>query len=87
MQAVEQMLRDAASRLDEAARLEQLADLEQHILDEALALPLYWTTPTAGYRLQPWVHGFNVPKYGGSIFADVWFDDTAPARELPMPWR
>lgn len=83
-QAAERMLREAAAELDEAARLDKLLAAEQFILDRGLALPLYWSTPETGYQLQPWVHGFEVPKYDGSMFVDVWFDETAPKRDLPV---
>lgn len=82
---VEQMLHDASIELDAAARFEKYVAVEQHILDQGLALPLYWSTQPSGFQLQPWVHGFKPPKYGGSWFKDVWFDDTAPERELPLP--
>ncbi len=81
---VEQMLHDASTELDAAARFEKYAMLEQHILDEGIALPLYWSTKPSGFQLQPWVHGFEPPKYDGSWFSDVWFDDTAPKRDLPL---
>ena len=83
-QMVEQMLHDASAELDAAARFERYAAVEQYILDEGIALPLYWSTQPSGFQLQPWVHGFKMPKYGGSWFADVWFDETAPKRELPL---
>ncbi len=82
---VERMLHEATTEPDLVARLEKYAMVEKYILDEGMALPLYWGAQPSSFQIQPWVHGFEMPRYGGSWFADVWFDDTAPKRELPLP--
>ncbi len=80
---VERMILSAVTEQDDAIRPKIYEDIERHILEEALALPMLisWT----GYELvvQPWVHGFNITQYPSSVFHDVWFDETAPERALP----
>ena len=83
---LQSLLREAATEIDAAARLEKYSSFEQHLLDDAIVLPIRWRTgQTMVHRFQPWVHGFEYPKYPGSIFKDVWLDETAPDRELPLP--
>ena len=69
----------AASEADPVTALELYAALEQHMLDNALVVPLNLSAVTSYYvRVQPWVHGYQVGRYGGSRFKDVWFDETYP---------
>lgn len=53
--------------------------MEQHLLDNALVVPL-WESPGHGYqiRVQEWVHGYQEGRYGGSRCKDVWFDEKYP---------
>ena len=76
-------LADASEETDFPLRAQKYADLEQHILDDALAMPLWWRTSNYYVRVQRWVHGYRVPKYGGSRFKDVWLDETASERSPP----
>lgn len=76
------MLLDAESELDAAARQGKYEDIEQHILDQALALPILALDTYQQLVVQPWVHDLHYPRYHGSVFHNVWLDDTAPAREL-----
>ena len=77
---------DEANRESDAAkRLEIYGELEQYLIDQALVLPIGWDTNVSYWSLQTWVNDFVWPKYGGSKFKDVWFDETAPERELPLP--
>ena len=78
-------LSGAASELDRAKRVAAYQDLEQYLLDEALAMPLLWFDDGYFIRVQPWVHNFRPSKWSVSRFKDVWFDDTAPERVLPLP--
>ncbi len=75
----------AASELDRAARIRTYQELEQHLLDEALAMPLLWFNDGYYVRTQPWVRDYKPSKWAVSRFKDVWFDNTAPKRELPLP--
>ena len=79
------MLSSAASENDTVRRLELYSEVEEYMLDQALVLPITWSVSGESAHLKPWVHGYTIPKYGGSRFRDVWFDDTAPNRELPLP--
>ncbi len=77
---VSQMLSDAAAEQDDARRFERYAELEQHLIDRSLVIPMRWYTGENSYTFQTWVNDFSWPKYGGSKFKDVWFDETAPDR-------
>ena len=79
------MLSSAASENDTVRRLELYSEVEEYMLDQALVLPIRWSVSGESAHLKSWVHGYTIPKYGGSRFRDVWFDDTAPKRELPLP--
>ena len=77
--AVNAMVQAAASEPDPVIALELYAVVEQHLLDNALVVPL-WESPSHGYqiRVQEWVHGYQEGRYGGSRCKDVWFDETYP---------
>ena len=77
---VSRMLSEAAAELDVARRFERYAELEQHLIDTSLVIPIRWYTGEKNYTFQAWVNDFSWPKYGGSKFKDVWFDETAPDR-------
>ena len=79
LQQIEDMTLQAASEADRVTALELYAELERHLLDNALVVPLSLSAGTLYYvRVQPWVHGYQVGRYGGSRFKDVWFDETYP---------
>ena len=77
--AVNTMVQAAASEPDPVIALELYAVVEQHLLDNALVVPL-WESSGHGYqiRVQEWVHGYQEGRYGGSRCKDVWFDETYP---------
>ncbi len=77
------MMSDAAAELDNAERQRKYEEIEQHILDQALAIPLQALDAHRDLLIQSWVHDLDFPRYHGSAFRDVWFDETAPERELP----
>lgn len=79
LEQIRDMTQRAASEADLVTALDLYAQLEQHLLDNALVVPLSLFAGTGYYvRVQPWVHGYAVGRYGGSSFKDVWFDDTYP---------
>ena len=79
LEQIKEMTQRAASEADLVTALDLYAQLEQHLLDNALVVPLSLSAGTLYYvRVQPWVHGYQVGRYGGSRFKDVWFDDTYP---------
>ncbi len=75
---VEQMLDAASSERDAAVRLQLYSDLEQHILDSAIAIPIKWNLKGECVRVQPWVQGYHIPKYSGSRFKNVSIDTKHP---------
>ena len=74
------MLETASTTTDIVERNLLYTEVEQYAIDNALVLPLFWHRDELSHRLQPWVQDFQVPRYGGSKFKDVWFDETAPER-------
>ncbi len=80
------MIQAAKGEADAVARLDMYEDIQEYVLNHALAMPFEWPSSVgSGISLQPWVHGYREPAFYGSRFKDVWFDDTAPKRELPAP--
>ena len=69
----------AASERDPVVALQLYAEVEQYLLDNALVVPL-WEQSSFEYanRVQQWVHGYAVGRYGGSRCKNVWFDETYP---------
>ena len=78
-------LDNARHNLDAVTRNSEYQRIEQTLLDEAYVLPIYADVGEFEMLVQPWVHGLKYPLPGGSYYKDVWFDDTAPARTLPIP--
>lgn len=73
----------AASDPDPTVRERKFREVELFILTNALAIPIFGHYPSDEIATQPWVHGFDINPYGDSAFQDVWFDDTAPERQIP----
>ena len=85
LEQIKEMTQRAASEADLVTALDLYAQLEQHLLDNALVVPLSLSAGTKFYvRVQPWVHGYEVGRYGGSRFKDVWFDETYPGPRLSV---
>ena len=81
---IKQLLSDAATEPDNAVRQRKYEQIEQHMLDEALVIPLGIYEPHVDFLVQAWVHDLNHTKYSGSTFHKVWMDKTAPERTLPQ---
>lgn len=77
-------LDNARHNLDAVTRTAEYQRIEQTILDEAYVLPIYADSWEFEALVQPWVHGLQYPLPGGSYYRDVWFDETAPERTLPV---
>ena len=77
--AVNAMVQAAASERDPVVALQLYAEVEQYLLDNALVVPR-WEQSSFEYanRVQQWVHGYAVGRYGGSRCKNVWFDETYP---------
>ena len=80
---VGKMINEASATQDAADRAARYAAIEQYIIDQALAYPIRVDEYHSDMRVQPWVHGLSFPQYGASRYRDVWFDETAPKRQLP----
>ncbi len=77
-------LDNARHNLDAVTRNSEYQRIEQTLLDEAYVLPIYADVGEFEMLVQPWVHGLKYPLPGGSYYKDVWFDETAPTRSLPI---
>ena len=82
---IEDMLTAAATELDTVKRHEMYLEIEEHLAEQALVIPIEVIEGSDSYRVHPWVHDLDPPKYPGSTFHNVWLDERAPVRELPKP--
>ena len=78
-QELQRMLDNAAAEQDAVRRLTMYQEIEDHIVDRALVLPMFWNSGGSCYRVQDWVTEFRVPKWGGSLFSNVVIDSEHPA--------
>lgn len=74
-----EMLAAFESEQDAAKRALLCEDIRQYISDQALVVPMFATTDTRRALVQPWLRGFDPPRYQGSRFKDVWIDMDHPA--------
>lgn len=79
------MLDDAIAEADQVQRVAKFIALEQRMIDDAYVMPILMVETGKVLVLQPWVNDLRYPKFTGSAFRDVWFDDSAPQRVLPTP--
>ena len=83
---VDRLIQSAKAESDAVARFDTYDEIQRFVLEQALVMPFEWPSSLgSGISLQPWVHGYREPAFYGSRFAGVWFDDTTPKRELPLP--
>ncbi len=80
---VEKMIFDARQESDKATQFRKFREIECHLYDRALVLPMVVDWVDFEINVQPWVHDFALPRFNHSVFKDVWLDETAPTRELP----
>ena len=81
----EEMLKVAGAELDAVKRHQMYIEIETFLAEQALVIPVEVFSGFECYRTHSWVHDFEPPKYLGSTFHDVWLDERAPKRELPLP--
>lgn len=74
------LLKRSRSEPDPRVRRDLYTELEEYILNEALAIPLFVDWRDTMAVVQPWVHGYNPKRFASSTFHEVWFDETAPER-------
>ena len=74
------LINEAEAELDAVERTRKYNVAERYILEQALVLPIWNFESPFYHKVQPWVHGFRVPRYSGSVFHHIEFDETAPKR-------
>ncbi len=74
------LIEDAISESDAAERATKYDLVEDYVLQQALVLPIRTTEGNRPLIVQPWVHNFQIPRYSGSVFHRMEFDETAPQR-------
>lgn len=74
----ERMLHEASAEADAVKRIEKYVELERYILEQGLALPMFWRLDGYSWRVQPWVNDLQFPKYYRSMLKDVWIDASHP---------
>ncbi|HUG14441.1 MAG TPA: ABC transporter substrate-binding protein [Thermomicrobiales bacterium] len=71
--ALDEMLDNAASELDQDARIQQYMDIQQYIMDQALMIPLWEETVFWGAHAS--VKGIHFQPLGGIWFYDTWIEE------------
>lgn len=80
---VERMLKEANEQQDAARLRIQYEMIEQHILEQALAMPVFQYETVYQIKHKPWIRGLNMPRYLGSMFKDIWIDESHT--QYPQP--
>ncbi len=60
---INKMLDAATGEPDAATRLGLYHELEHYLIDNALVLPIFWTSDRRWVRVQPWIVEYAPPKY------------------------
>ena len=74
------LINNAAAEADAVERARKYDVAETYILDQALVLPIWNFESPFHHKVQPWIHNFQIPRYSGSVFHRMEFDETAPKR-------
>ena len=69
-----ELLDAAAAEVDAVKRAELYADIEEYILDRALAIPIAWGSSTKYELVREWISGYEPSRYPSSVFKDVVVD-------------
>ena len=80
---VEAMILDAMQESDKAKRFDAFRNIECHLYERALVLPMLVDWIDFEINTQPWVKGLELPAFATSVFKDVQLDETVPERVLP----
>ena len=84
---VNALLDAAAAEADAVTRAELYADIEEHILDRALAIPIAWGSDTKYELVREWISGYEPSRYPSSVFKDVVVDTSHPDYPSDRPCR
>lgn len=79
------MLDAAAAEPDATKRTDLYTEIEDHILDRALAIPIAWGSPTKWEVVREWVHGYEPSPYAPLSLAGVTVDTTHPDYPADRP--
>lgn len=73
-----ELLERAVSEADDVERLRLYGEVERHLIEAALVIPLYVSEGYARSLAQPWLMGLETATGLGSRFKDVWIDVDHP---------
>lgn len=87
MRDLNALLDAAAAEADAVKRAQLYADIEQHILDRALAIPIAWGSSTKYELVREWISGYEPSRYPSSAFKNVTVDTSHPNYPSDRPCR
>ena len=79
------MLDAAAAESDVAKRIRLYTEIEDHILDRALAIPIAWGSPTKWEVVREWIDGYEPSPYVPLNLSGVTVDTTHPDYPADRP--
>ena len=79
------MLDAAAAESDVAKRIRLYTEIEEHILDRALAIPIAWGSPTKWEVVREWIDGYEPSPYAPLSLEGVTVDTTHPDYPADRP--
>ena len=79
------MLDAAAAESDVAKRIRLYTEIEDHILDRALAIPIAWGSPTKWEVVGEWIDGYEPSPYAPLNLSGVTVDTTHPDYPADRP--
>lgn len=79
------MLDAAAAESDVAERIRLYTEIEEHILDRALAIPIAWGSPTKWEVVREWIDGYKPSQYVPLNLSGVTVDTTHPDYPADRP--
>lgn len=79
------MLDAAAAESDVAKRIRLYTEIEEHILDRALAIPIAWGSPTKWEVVREWIDGYQPSQYVPLNLSGVTVDTTHPDYPADRP--
>lgn len=84
---VNALLDAAAAEADVVKRTQLYADIEAHILDRALVIPISWGSTTNVDYVREWISGYEPSRYPSSLFKNVTVDTSHPDYPSDRPCR
>ena len=87
VQELNALLDAAQAEADQVKRARLYDDIEQHILDRGLAIPIAWGSATKYELVREWISGYEPSQYLSSVFKDVTVDTSHPDYPSDRPCR